>query len=108
MLVAGLCAAALAVAILAAAAVQRALPDFARAGPIRSAPLPLPRIDAHQHVGPATAGAALRIAALHGIGTVVNLAGGGGRGRAGSAARGGAPARRSPHRLHEPGHRRLL
>jgi predicted TIM-barrel fold metal-dependent hydrolase len=75
-LVAGLCAAALAAAILAATAVQRALPELSRVGPIHSAPLPLPRIDAHQHVGPATAAAALRIAALHGIGAVVNLSGG--------------------------------
>ena len=75
-LVAGLCATALAVAILAAVTVQRALPDLARTGPVHSATLPLPRIDAHQHLGPGAAGVALRVAALHGIGTVVNLSGG--------------------------------
>lgn len=71
-----LCAGALLLAVLATAAVQRARPGLFRAGPIRSAPLPLPRLDASQHLTPGTIDLAVRIAERHGIGALLNLSGG--------------------------------
>jgi predicted TIM-barrel fold metal-dependent hydrolase len=74
--VVALCAGALLVAITATAAVQWARPGLFHAGPLRSAPLPLPRLDAHQHLTPGTIDLAIRIAELQGIGALVNLSGG--------------------------------
>ena len=73
---AALCAAALLLAIGVTAAVQEARPGLFQSGPIRSPPLPLPRVDAHQHLTPGAVELAIRIAEVHGIGALVNLSGG--------------------------------
>lgn len=74
--VAALCAGALLLAVLATVAVQRLRPGLFRAGPVRSAPLPLARVDAHERVSPHGVDLAVRVAALHGISALVNLSGG--------------------------------
>lgn len=74
--VAALCAGALLLAVLATWAVQRARPGLFRPGAVRSAPLLLPRIDAHQHLTPGTVELAVRLAELDGVGSLVNLSGG--------------------------------
>jgi len=75
-LVAALCLAAVAVALGATVAVERAHPGITRPAPDEFAPLHIPRIDFHQHVGPATLELALRVARADGIALVVNLSGG--------------------------------
>lgn len=74
--VAALCLAALALALAATAAVQRAHPALFTPGPLRSAPLPLPRVDAHQHLTPGTVELAVHVAEASGVWSLVNLSGG--------------------------------
>lgn len=74
--VAALCLAALALALAATAAVQRARPGLFATGPVRSVPLPLPRVDAHQHLTPGTVELAVHVAEASGVWSLVNLSGG--------------------------------
>ncbi len=75
-LVGALCIAMLAAAFAATRAVERAHPGITRPEREPFAPLRIPKIDVHQHFGPATLGPALRIAQVDGIGALVNLSGG--------------------------------
>jgi predicted TIM-barrel fold metal-dependent hydrolase len=75
-LVAALCLASLGAALGATVAVERAHPGITRPPPDLFVPLPIPRIDVHQHVGPATVELAMRVARADGISALVNLSGG--------------------------------
>jgi predicted TIM-barrel fold metal-dependent hydrolase len=71
-----MCAAALATALLASVAVERAAPGVTRPPRDAFSPLRIPRIDFHQRVEPAALDVALRVADVSGVAALVNLSGG--------------------------------
>lgn len=75
-LILALCLGALAVALGATQAVERAHPGITRPEQDGFAALRMPKLDVHQHVTPATLEMALRVARVSGIGALVNLSGG--------------------------------
>ncbi len=71
-----LCVAAVALALGATRAVERAHPGITRPEEDSFAPLRIPKLDVHQHLAPATLDMALQVARASGIGAIVNLSGG--------------------------------
>ena len=76
MLVLSLCLAAIAVALGATRAVERAHPGITRPEQEAFAPLRIPRLDVHQQVPAPALEMALQVARASGIGALVNLSGG--------------------------------
>lgn len=74
--VAALCLGAIALALGATRAVERAHPGITRPEQEGFAPLRIPKLDVHQQVGHATLDMALQVAQVSGIGAFVNLSGG--------------------------------
>lgn len=72
----GVAVAALAAALLAAEAVERAHPELTRLPEVAFAALGIPRVDFDQRLTPAVVDYAVRLSRRFGIGALVNLAGG--------------------------------